>query len=131
MEAFVIRQSKLNHELRDKIAMLEQDNRTRERREDLGEVEINTRTIDGLVARVVHLERRVLDLERVSAINERKKRALGDGDFSSFGGTNENTDENMKLFENTIKYPIGKDSGIKNQDIKKDISKYLVGYDKQ
>lgn len=129
LDEFVKGQQEDNVYLRDKIAILEQENRTRERCEDLREIETNTRTIDGLLARVVHLEGRVLELERTASIKEWKVRALGES-FNSLGGTSENTNENTKLFGNIIKNPIGKDSSIKNQVIKKDISKYLVGYDK-
>lgn len=129
LDEFVKGQQEANVYLRDKIAILEQENRTRERREDLGEVETNTRTVDGLLARIVHLEGRVLDLERVSAIKEWKVRALGES-FNSLGGTSENTNENMKLFENIIKNPSGKNPSKKDhridQCIKKDLAKYFI-----
>ena len=124
LDGFIKGQQEANVHLRDRVAILEQENRIRERKDDLGEVETNTRTIDGLLSRIVHLEGRVLEMERAAAIKEARlikfKKGLSSSE-SSF-------DDSIVLNTNIKKFPTMKSTII---DSTKDITKYLIDSDKQ
>ena len=124
LDGFIKGQQEANVHLRDRVAILEQENRIRERKDDLGEVETNTRTIDGLLSRIVHLEGRVLEMERDTVVKEAKMIKFKKGLSSS----ESSLDDSIVLNTNIKKLPTMKSNII---DSTKDITKYLIDSDKQ
>lgn len=115
---FMGKQQEINEKLRYRVRILEQKNTMRESREIMGETDTGKKNTNDLMARIMHLEGRVLEMERELAIKNLRTKKMIDG-YNKV-----DIENNITTIPNGIINHFKQDK-IEQKNVKKDFIDYL------